>query len=258
MTPAVFEETCRILNRSLPNFVVGMFGGEPTLHPKFEELCDIMIREIPEQRRRGLWTSHLHGKGAKAKETWFPSGFFNLNAHCVPSAIAEFDEWLPGKMIGASRDRPAVHSATLVAIKDFIGTREIPTKAAMWERIATCDIDRDWSGAVIEREGKPYLYSCELHSGFDLAYDENNGVLLTDDSIKGDLALFANQYRRWCPNCGVALRLKGHQDSEDTDDVSNSHLQLVQLRQKRKFELHENLSASRCEVATDYERLRSN
>src|SRR5262245_29339799 len=37
--------------------VVGIIGGEPTLHPDFPELVDIMIRHIPEARYRGLWTS---------------------------------------------------------------------------------------------------------------------------------------------------------------------------------------------------------
>ena len=45
MTPDQF----RVAIRSLEGFpgVIGMFGGNPCIHPRFEELCQIFREEIP-------------------------------------------------------------------------------------------------------------------------------------------------------------------------------------------------------------------
>jgi len=255
----VFRLACRILNRALPDFVIGCFGGEPTLHPRFPELCIAMQQEIPDVRRRGLWTSRLHKHGQIAAAT-FTGGYLNLNGHNVPEAEAEFDRWFPGRMINESRvgGHKANHAALLTAIKDFVGTPQVPDENAMWRMIMSCDYDREWSGCVIERDAKPMLYSCEIHAGFDLMYGENNGVELTDESAVAGINTFAHQYQRWCPSCGGGLRLVGHQDAAETDDVSKTHLPLVQLKVRRKLAVHESLDAApRCEQSTDYERRRT-
>ncbi len=254
MSPAVFRETCRVLNAALPDFVKGLFGGNPALHPEFDKLCAIMREEIPDQHRRGLWCNHLRGHGPVARETFWPDAYFNLNAHTIPGAVAEFEKWLPGKIIPESRHKRALHSPTMVAIKDFVGTPEIPDDAAMWKKIDGCDINREWSGIVIEHAGAPYLYACEIHGAFDLVSGENNGVRLTVESARACVERFEHQYRRWCPGCGIALRLRGHQDLDETDDVSPSNLGLIHPTRRRLTVLHENLEAPRCEVATDYER----
>ena len=35
---------------------IGMMGGEPTLHPKFDDICKIYQKKIP-RRKREFWTS---------------------------------------------------------------------------------------------------------------------------------------------------------------------------------------------------------
>lgn len=255
MSPETFRLACRVLNKALPMFVKGIFGGNPCIHPQFNLLCEIMREEIPDQSKRGLWTNHLRGNGEVVRATFYPDGYCNFNAHAVAGAVVEFDRWMPNKIIPESRSRKAWHSSVLVAIKDFVGTSELPDEAAMWDRINNCDIDRDWSPCVIEINGQPYLYSCEVQAGFDLMYAENNGVLLTEESVNAGIETFKHQYERWCPNCGVAMKLKGHEDMDYTDDISISHQQMVQLRAPyRKTVLHASLDVDRCTVATDYER----
>jgi hypothetical protein len=249
MSVEVFRQTCRILSRALPNFIIGLFGGNPALHPQFEALCRVMREEIPNAPCRGLWCNHLRGHGKAAAET-FARGYLNLNAHAVPSAVAEFKQHF-GRLIPDSVDKPALHSSILVAMKDFLDEGQI------WKLVDQCDIDNDWSGCVIEQDGKPYLYSCEIHAAFDLAYGENNGVLLTEQSVVAPIEAFAHQYRRWCPSCGIPLRLKGQRDCDNTDDYSVTHERLVQLRVKRKTNKVETLDAEHCAKATDYMRHRS-
>jgi len=260
MSPEVFRQTCRVLNTALPHFVKGVFGGNPCLHPRFEDLCKIMMEEIPDQRARGLWTNHLRDKGWAAQAAFWPSAYFNLNAHTVPEAAQEFDRWLPGKMIPESRTQRAWHSPTLVAMSDFVGTADLPSEAALWAAVDQCDIDRNWSGIVIEHDGAPYLYACEVQGAFDLLYQENHGVPLTEASAQAGIDLFRHQYARWCPGCGIPMRLPGHLDLEETDDVSAHHRELLQIgirTRRATVEARPGELPLRIGEATDYERRRS-
>src|SRR5688572_8645375 len=66
ITPAQFEQAVLSLKGYFG--VVGMFGGCPTLHPQFEELCDILAKHVPFDQR-GLWANAPMGKGAICRRT---------------------------------------------------------------------------------------------------------------------------------------------------------------------------------------------
>ena len=55
---------------------IGLMGGDPTLHPKFDEICEIYEEMIP-RRQRELWTSGFKWKEkkdlCKGGQTYFNS-----------------------------------------------------------------------------------------------------------------------------------------------------------------------------------------
>src|SRR5690606_5874383 len=77
MSPSQFEEACI----SLKDYwgVVGMFGGNPCVHPQFAELCEVFKKHIPYEQR-GLWSNNLNGHGKLCAETFNPR-HSNINAH---------------------------------------------------------------------------------------------------------------------------------------------------------------------------------
>ena len=63
--------------------MVGMMGGEPLLHPNFEEMALYLRDHIKPKRRRGLWSTipqHRTKHAALIREVF---GHLNLNDHSV-------------------------------------------------------------------------------------------------------------------------------------------------------------------------------
>lgn len=227
--------------------IVGVFGGNPCVHPRFAELARVIQDVIPEKRRRGLWSNNVNGHGELCREVF---GYFNLNVHTNPKHAAEMYETLPGVRVWGA-ERQSWHSPTLVAIKDVIHDEK-----RMWDTIAHCDVNHKWSGAITERKGELRAFFCEIAASFDNVWDEDTGLPVTPGWWHEPMQSFAGQAKRWCPGCGIPLKMKGHLDLDFTDDVSSSNL--VVLNVKRKTQLHTSLDGeARTHEATDYQRLRA-
>src|SRR5678815_4447941 len=67
-------ENFEIAVKSLRNYsgVVGVFGGNPTMHPQFAQICQILSEHIPWDHR-GLWSNNLMGHGKLCRETFNPA-----------------------------------------------------------------------------------------------------------------------------------------------------------------------------------------
>lgn len=216
MSVECFREAVRSL-KDWPG-VIGIFGGNPCNHPKFPELCAILVEEIPEQKHRGLWSNDLLGHGEVAMRTFYPNGRFNLNAHGLPGPARVINHFLPGRLIPGSDVKTAEHSAILAHYAD------LGLSKAEWEAAReTCDINQKWSGAIVERDGKPYAYFCEVAAAIDGTRGTNFGLPVVpgwwEESMRN--SYFGNQVKMCCDSgCGVPLRIKGHRDNEEVYDIS--------------------------------------
>jgi hypothetical protein len=153
ITPDQFE----IAVKSLSGYfgVVGMFGGCPTVHPKFDVLCEIFrASDIPFERR-GLWANDLCGKGAICRETFNPA-VSNLNVHLDQKAFDEFKtDWPESRPFGLHED--SRHSPVHGSMID-IGVPE----AERWERISRCPINQRWSSLVGVFRNQVRAWFCEV------------------------------------------------------------------------------------------------
>jgi len=234
--------------------IVGIFGGNPCIHPQFDEICRILSEEVPDQGHRGIWTDDLCGQGELIRETFYPHARFNLNPHANKEAAAEIRKWLPGKMIRNSDRQPSWHSAILVDWRDMGMTRN--------EWIAAreeCDLNRNWSAAIVEHAGRPYAYFCEVAAAIDGVRGANNGILAEPGWWRKGMQAFRYQVERCCDaGCGVPLRIKGHIDHESVYDVSESWQQILPIPKGRiALAGHDGMPSARCRESTDYMRLRS-
>lgn len=220
--------------------VIGIFGGNPCNHPKFPELCAILCEVIPEQHRRGLWSNDLLKHGEVARDTFYPRGRFNLNAHGIATAAVKMDIFLPSRLIPGSDRRHAEHAAILADYRDF-GMTE-----SQWiEAREKCDINQKWSGAIVERAGKPFAYFCEVAAAMDGVLNLNHGIPALPGWWKHDMEAmgFQDQVRKCCDKgCGVPLKMKGHADDAEVYDVSRTWAEAIgEPRGKVGVNVHESL-----------------
>lgn len=180
--------------------VVGMIGGEPLLHPAFEELCAVFREELPDPETRGLWTGldwprHRHAATIRAT---FPGGsYINPNDHSRPDGV-----W---------------HYPVLVAARDAM-----PSQMQMWAAIWDCPLQRDWSASVTPKG----FFFCEVAGALDMIFEGPGGLPVEPDCWRAELTDFQRQIDTWCPRCGMAVPgLAKRRDSEEVDDISLSNLE---------------------------------
>lgn len=213
--------------------IVGVFGGNPTLHPEFRLLCEILQKHIP-FARRGLWCNHPRGHGKVMRETFNPA-FSNLNVHLCQEAYDEFKrDWPESRPFGLKQD--SRHGPPFVALQDVIDYEE-----DRWDEIVTCDINRFWSAMIGVFRGELRAWFCEIAGAQSILHQHeedypDTGVPVSQfpDWWKLGPASFANQVRFHCHACGVPLRGRGELAcAEDgVEQVSRTHADIYRPKEK--------------------------
>jgi hypothetical protein len=235
-----FEEACD----SLAGYwgVVGVFGGNPAMHPKFPALCQILQKYIPREQR-GLWCNNPLGHGSVMAETFNPS-VSNLNVHMDAEAFAEFRrDWASSMPFGLLKD--SRHSPPFVAMRDVV-----KSEAARWRLIESCDINKHWSALIGVFRGQLRGYFCEiagaqsmLHQD-DPTYPDTGFPIARDGAVnqnwwKQPMLAFAAQVDKHCHECSVPLRGRGQMaqaaDGDDKEQTSAIHAEIYRPKHTERL-----------------------
>lgn len=236
--------------------VVGMFGGNPAMHPKFDELCRILSLKVPYEQR-GLWCNHPLGNAAIMRETFNPA-VSNLNVHQDQEAYDEFardwPECVP-YLIGLDAD--SRHSPPFVAMQDVI-----PDESKRWELIAGCDVNKFWSSMIcwIPNRGLRAFF-CELAGAQAILHASDPdwpdlGLPVEPGWWKRPMQDFAAQVRLHCHACGIPLRRYGQlANGGEFEEVSATHAGIYKPKRKDRpvsLVTIESADGRRLSRATDY------
>ena len=243
MTPEQFEEACLslcelyaltpLVDHQPPYFgVVGMFGGNPCVHPQFEELCAIMRKWIPYDQR-GLWSNNLMGHGKTCRKTFNPD-VSNLNVHLNSAAYEEIlRDWPMAQPKGLNED--SLHSPPFVAMQDM----EDMTDDERWDLIGNCDVNQRWSAIICVFRDELRGYFCELAGAQAMLHEREAGYPDLGHKIepgwwnKG-ISDFGQQIRFHCFSCGHPLRGRGDfAVSGTTEQVSKTHEAIYKLKRPK-------------------------
>lgn len=216
--------------------VVGIFGGNPCVHPKFEDICRIARRYIPKERL-GLWSNNLFNYGKLCRETFNPE-FSNLNVHMNTKAymyiLSAWPEAHP-KGMGDSR-----HSPPYVALKDMIDLNQGDKEAL----IENCDINQNWSAMIGVFRGELRAWFCELAGAQSMLHEHESdypdtGFLVTNDWWKHPIRAYADQILKHCFECGIPLRGYGDKAVLGTvEQVSVTHIEIYKLKRPADKAVH--------------------
>ena len=207
--------------------VVGIFGGNPVLHPRFEDICQILSKHIP-FNRRGLWSNNLRGTGKLCREVFNPK-YSNLNVHCDREAFREMKrDWPECNPIGLYDSR---HSPPYVGMRDLGMTDE-----EIWPLINKCDINQLWSAMICQVNDKVLGYFCEIAGAQAMLHgDDSTGVEIDEYWWKRPMADFTEQVLKHCFNCGIPLRGRGDFAVQGTKEyVSKTHLPIYKLKNNKR------------------------
>lgn len=250
--------------------VIGLFGGNPALHPRFDEICGVLRDKVPLEQR-GLWCNHPRGNGGHMRATFYPP-HSNLNVHLDREAYDEFcrdwpecrdylkgldPSWPEAQGLPPHRVGDARHSPVYVAMQDVI-----PDEEERWRLIGRCDVNQFWSAMVCVVRGQLRGFFCEIAGAQAMLHQEEPGYPdLGLPAVPGwwnqGMDAFDAQVRYHCHACGFPMRGYGDLAINGTQEqVSKTHAAVYLPKSKgRAVQLVERLADVQPEAlrfGTDY------
>lgn len=206
--------------------LIGIFGGNPALHPQFDEICEILRNYFPKEKC-GIWCNHPRGNGAIMRKTFNPS-MSNLNVHLKQEAYDEFKrDWPESHPFGLDKD--SRHSPVHGNMSKFV-----PEESERWRLISNCDINRHWSAMLCQFRGELRAFFCEI-AGSQAILNQHNpdypdtGMPVTKGWWRKPMQDFADQVEFHCHRCLVPLRGHGalaQHEHQTTVTEEYAHLKL--------------------------------
>jgi hypothetical protein len=198
-----FEEVERALD-SLEGWpgLIGIIGGEPTIHPQFVEICHLI-------KKRGLKTKTqlftMGGQKYKDCLSVIRDSFSHINYN--PHDLHQLDV--------------CVHQPITIAIQDVVENKTYRDKL-----IDECWAQRTWCPTI----GPKGAFFCEIAYALDLVLDGEGGFPVEHGWWNKTPDEFRDQVDRYCGHCGFAIPMEREKINEKKEKMSSGLLQLFRDR----------------------------
>ena len=189
------------------NGTIGLMGGEPTVHPKFVEICKIFQEMIPIKEKRQLWTNG-----------------YNWNKY----EEIIYDTFDPYLIIYNDHGNPneGVHQPLLIAAVDIIEDEHL-----MWELIENCWIQERWSASITPKGG----FFCEVAAAQDYLFGGPGGYPIEPGWWNKTPDQYRDQINRYCLYCSAAIPMPRQSAHNQFDLISDSIAKKLKKVSSPKF-----------------------
>jgi hypothetical protein len=168
-------------------------GGEPTLHPKFPDVCKLFRKHFP-KKQCGLFTAG--GKRYEEHKDLINEtfGIIHYNDH----------------------EMGGVHQPFMVASKDVIKDEQL--REALIDK---CWLQTYWSPSITPKGA----FFCEVAGTFDLLFNGPGGYPIEPGWWKKSAEHFRDQRERYCTSCSMPIPMEKLPIDLPYDIVSISNAQ---------------------------------
>ena len=167
---------------------IGIMGGEPVKHPLFAEICDLVQRKVPADKRE-FWTAGFRwGRYEKLIKDTFPR--INFNDHIATGGR---------------------HHPLLVAIEEVVDDPELRRKL-----IDNCPYQSHWSASITPHGA----YFCEIAASMGALFGIK-GWPIEPGWWRRGVADYKDQIDAFCGKCSGALPMPAYSDARGGRDKPN-------------------------------------
>lgn len=208
------EDEFKLAVDSMEKFpkMTGFMGGEPLLHPKFEEFCAYAKSKLPKEKL-GLWTCLPKGFEHYATTICDTFGHIFINDHTRNDIF---------------------HGPVLVAADEIFDD-----KNEMFYAIDHCWLQNSWSASINQKGA----FFCEIAAAMAVLFDMDGGWPVEPGWWWRTPKDFREQIEKYCPMCGCAIPLKRRSSTEGIDDISPGNYERIKdfsLKVKNaKYQIHD-------------------
>lgn len=191
--------------------MVGIIGGEPTIHPQFEQFCEY-IRKVtgndPKLSRRPIHSmvNHMFRNMNNLKNNF---GLWTSLGQKFYEHFEIINDTFPYQLLN-DHNNSCQHQALLMSRKEL----RIPDDEWIVKRDA-CWIQNTWSASITPKGA----FFCEVAASFDMLFNGPGGWKIEKGWWKRETKDFSDQLH-WCELCSAALDVPKRASSDEVDDVT--------------------------------------
>jgi hypothetical protein len=158
--------------------LIGIMGGEPTLHPEFKEMCALLQR-LNGPERYGIWTSGGPRYDEHRELIYKTFGYIHYNDH--------------------AKEELCFHQPSTLAIQDVVQDAEYREKL-----LEECWVPKEWGPSI----GPRGAFFCEVACALDNLLDLDGGFPVEPGWWRKDREEIRAHLRKYCRYCGMAIPMK--------------------------------------------------